>query len=179
MKNRSVQLMVTALALLLLVTAVGGCKKDNSGSPPADKSSETVTLYFSDDQAMYLMPEERVVEVEKPVNPEKLAAAILSGLIAGPENKDLQKTIPPETRLLGVAIKDGIAYADFSTELKSKHGGGSSGEIMTVSSIVNSLTELPEIEKVQILVAGKEIETLAGHLETSQPLERYQEMIKK
>jgi germination protein M len=179
MKNSSLRLVVMALALLLLVTAVGGCKKDNSAPPPADKSSETVTLYFSDNQAMSLTPEDRVVEVEKPVNPEKLAAAVLSGLIAGPENKDMQKTIPPEARLLGVNIKDGIAYADFSNELKSKHWGGSSGESMTVYSIVNSLTELPEIKEVQILIAGKEIETLAGHLDTSQPLERNQEMIKK
>ncbi len=179
MKNSSLRLVVMALALLLLVTAVGGCKKDNSAPPPADKGSETVTLYFSDNQAMSLTPEDRVVEVEKPVNPEKLAAAVLSGLIAGPENKDMQKTIPPEARLLGVNIKDGIAYADFSNELKSKHWGGSSGESMTVYSIVNSLTELPEVKKVQILVAGKEIETLAGHLDTSQPLERNQEMIKK
>ena len=41
---------------------------------------------------------------------------------------------------------------------------------MTVYSIVNTLAELPEIEMVRFLIEGEEIETLAGHLDLSEPV---------
>ena len=43
---------------------------------------------------------------------------------------------------------------------------------MTIMSLVNSLTELSEIEKVQMMVEGEEIDSLLGHWDTSQPIER-------
>ena len=48
---------------------------------------------------------------------------------------------------------------------------------MTVYSIVNSLTQFEDIEKVQILIAGEEIETLAGHMDLAYPLERDESLI--
>ncbi|MBQ5389910.1 MAG: GerMN domain-containing protein, partial [Anaerovibrio sp.] len=57
--------------------------------------------------------------------------------------------------------------------------GGSTGEEMLVGSLVNTLTEFPEIKKVQILVEGKEIDSLSGHLDLSRPVERMPELIKK
>jgi spore germination protein GerM len=76
-------------------------------------------------------------------------------------------------------ITDQIAYVDFSEEIRSKHPGGSAGELMTLNSIVNSLTELPEIKKVQIMINGKKVDTLVGHADLSQPLGRDESIIKK
>ena len=59
----------------------------------------------------------------------------------------------------------GTAYVDFSNPLAANHLGGIVNEQATIYSIVNSLTyNLKEIRQVQILVAGAEKETLAGHL---------------
>ena len=65
----------------------------------------------------------------------------------------------------------GEAFVDFSGELVSRHSGGSTDEILTVYTIVDALTaNLPAVTSVQVLVDGKQIETLAGHVDLSRPL---------
>ncbi len=56
-----------------------------------------------------------------------------------------------------VKIKDGIAYADFSKELYS-YGGGSCRVEAIETAIVNTLKQFPGVEKVVILVEGREAE---------------------
>jgi len=63
------------------------------------------------------------------------------------------------------------AFVDLSGEITAKHPGGSLDEIFTVYTIVNALTvNLPAITRVQILVDGKEVDTLAGHVDLRHPL---------
>lgn len=160
-------------ALLLLVTT--GCtnktKMENNQQPPISskpmEQQETVKLYFADAQAMYLKPEVRQVTVQG----ELLADVVVKELIKGPEEKGLQATIPGETKLISLKIADGVAYVNLSKEIQAKHWGGSTGEIMTVYSIVNTLADLNiGIEKVQLLVEGEKQQTLVGHLDTYDPL---------
>ena len=175
-------LISTALLCLFAATLVlSGCTKEPGVQPPNDPMiSEKITLYFSDDQAMYLIPETREITVNKDTRTAvTIAEAIVKELIAGPANTKFIATIPKEAKLLSVKITDKIAYVDFSEEIKSKHPGGSTGELMTLNSLVNSLTELPEIQKVQILINGQNVETLAGHADLTQPLMRDETVIKK
>jgi len=78
--------------------------------------------------------------------------------------------LPPETRLRQLFItRSGVAYVDFSKELADRHPSGSSAEIATIYSVVNSLTyNFKSIKKVFILVEGGEKETLGGHISLSQ-----------
>ena len=145
---------------------------------PADRVEQGIILYFSDDQAMYLQGEKRMVTVEKGQEAQQIPVAVVDELIAGPTDKNLYPTIPPEAKLLDIKIEAGIAYVNFSEELRTKHSGGSTGEIMTVSSVVNSLTELDGIEAVQILINGETQETLVGHLDISGPSGRIESMLK-
>jgi hypothetical protein len=65
----------------------------------------------------------------------------------------------------------GDAFVDLSGEVVTKHSGGSLDEIFTVYTIVNALTvNLPAIARVQILIDGKEADTLAGHVDLRHPL---------
>ncbi len=82
------------------------------------------------------------------------------------------QSIPADTKLRTLFITDtGEAYVDFSPELSSKHPGGSLSELLTVYAIVDTLTvNLPAIVRVQILVDGKEVDTLAGHVDLRRPL---------
>ena len=58
-----------------------------------------------------------------------------------------------------------------SPEITANHPGGALEELFTVYTIVNALTvNLPAITHVQILVNGKEADTLAGHVDLRQPL---------
>ena len=167
--------MIIFAALLLLV--ITGCAQKpnvenaNPKQPPISskplEQQETVKLYFSDQDAMYLKPEVRQVTVQG----ELLADIVVNELIKGPKEKDLQPTIPAETKLLSLKIADNVAYVNLSKEIQAKHWGGSTGEIMTVYSIVNTLADLNiGIEKVQILVEGEKQQTLVGHLDTFEPL---------
>lgn len=132
-----------------------------------------INLYFSDSQAMYLVPEKRKI-----LKTSTLARHIVNELIKGPVSPDLYPTIPFSTQVIEVYIADDIAYVDLSEEVFKNHPGGSSGELMTVYSMVNTLTEIPPIRSVQILVAGNERESLVGHVDISRPLLRDEDWIK-
>ncbi len=132
-----------------------------------------VNLYFSDSQAMYLVPEKRKIS-----QIPSLARQAVIELINGPGNSDLYPTIPEGTQVNEVYIADDIVYIDLSEEIFKNHPGGSSGELMTVYSIVNTLTEISPIKGVQILVEGNEMKSLAGHIDISMPLLRDEDWIK-
>lgn len=132
-----------------------------------------VNLYFSDSQAMYLLPEKRKIPQTSP-----LARQAVFELIKGPNNSDFYPTIPEGTQVNEVYIVDDIAYIDLSEEIFKNHSGGSSAELMTIYSIVNTLTEIPPIKGVQILIKGNEMKSLAGHIDISMPLIRDEDWIK-
>ncbi|PRX17802.1 sporulation and spore germination protein [Orenia metallireducens] len=127
-------------------------------------TTKEVKLYFSDAQAQYLTAEIRKVKTNN------LYDNVVKELIEGPESEELEMTIPTQTKLLGVEVKERIAIVNFSKEIQTKHWGGSTGETITVYSIVNTLTALDGIDKVQILVEGVKVQTLVGHLELDNPL---------
>lgn len=132
-----------------------------------------VNLYFSDSQAMYLVPEKRKIPQISP-----LARQVVLELIKGPNNSDFYPTIPEGTQVNEVYIVDDIAYIDLSEEIFKNHSGGSSAELMTIYSIVNTLTEIPPIKGVQILIEGNEMKSLTGHIDISMPLIRDEDWIK-
>ncbi|SHJ40130.1 GerMN domain-containing protein [Desulfofundulus thermosubterraneus] len=132
-----------------------------------------VVLYFSDNRG-YLV----AVKKEIPKT-QAIARATLQELCRGPApGSGLNPTIPPGTVLRDINIKNGLAIVDFSRELKAKHWGGSTAELLTVYSIVNTLTQFSSVQRVQILVEGEPLKTLAGHLDTSGPLEREASLIR-
>ncbi|MGI6163422.1 MAG: GerMN domain-containing protein [Bacillota bacterium] len=141
-------------------------------NPNPSKRTVEVTLYFSDDQAMEVLPEKRTVELtedEAQMPVEKIAVL---ELLKGPKDANLRKTMPPEAELLSIEVKDGVAILDFSQEFQTKHWGGSAGETMTIDSLVYTLTEIEGIDKVQVLIEGKAIESLAGHYDWSEPFSK-------
>ena len=136
-------------------------------APEADKGETEgeVLLYFADTGATKVVPESRELDLD--VGEE----AALRALIGGPKRKDRFPTIPPQTKLLGFRAESGTATVDFSRELIEGQAGGSSGELMTVASVVTTLVQFPGIEKVRFLVEGKAVDTLSGHLDLSKPIE--------
>lgn len=126
-------------------------------------------LYFANEDALGLEVEERVVEVDSNQATEK---AVLEQLIAGPEEEGHYRTVPAETKIRDITITaDGICYVNLSQEFVSKHGGGTTGEALTIYSIVNSLCKLDGIDKVQFLVEGEKMETYKGHFIFNKPIE--------
>lgn len=135
---------------------------------PEKFEKEIIKLYFSNKDYSELVSEEREIEY----NPTQKAKYIVEQLISGPKNSDLVATIPSETKIRDIKLKEGICYLDLSKDFIDKHSGGSVAELMTIQSIVNSLTEISEIKKVQFLIEGEKQQEFAGHLEFSKPFER-------
>jgi hypothetical protein len=62
---------------------------------------------------------------------------------------------------------------DLSRDVTSAHPGGTMNELLTVYTLVNAITaNLPSVSAVQLLVDGKEVDTLAGHVDLRRPLAR-------
>ena len=82
--------------------------------------------------------------------------------------------IPEGTKLRTVFLtKAGELYVDLSADLQTNHPGGTTNETLTVYALVSALTSnLPAVTGVQILVDGKEVDTLAGHLDLRRPIEQ-------
>ena len=137
-----------------------------------------VLLYFSDSEGEYLVGEKRKILKKNTVQDEAKETVI--ELIKGPNGK-LIRTLPPRTELLTLEISNaGVARVNFTPALSKDHPGGSSAEIMTVSSIVNSLSiNFPQIRRVQIVIDGKPIASLVGHLSLEQPVSPKPDLIKK
>ncbi|HKK83262.1 MAG TPA: GerMN domain-containing protein [Atribacterota bacterium] len=133
-----------------------------------------ITLYFSDENAQYLVPESRKVK-----RTDYPATQSIVELIKGPRNNRLYPTIPQTTKVNALYVSDNIAYIDFSSEIIEDHPGGSTGELLTIYSIIMTLTSFSDIDKVQLLVDGNSGETLVGHVDTSVPLERDEQWLKK
>jgi len=176
-------------AVLILIVSLTGCLGQSGGNSqgneqpstgnesPKEKSPDTetvdFTVYFSDEDAMYLKGETRTVAK----NGKYVAELMLAELLKGPESEELSPTIPEGTKLLSLEVADKIATVNFSREIQTNHPGGSAGETMTVYSIVNTLTQLEDIDAVQFLVEGEKEEAIWGHLYTLEPIEPNQELI--
>ena len=122
-------------------------------------------LYFADSTGENLLTEERDVSAK---SSETIASAVLRELAEGPVSKNLFGTIPSGTKVLSADVKNGICYADFSSDLIEKHIGGSTAEILTIYSVVNTLTALEGIDQVQFLIEGKPREVF-GNMLFSEP----------
>ena len=92
----------------------------------------------------------------------------------------LASAIPEGTKLRALYVTErGDAFVDLSAEVTARHTGGALDELFTVYAIVNALTvNLPAITRVQILIDGKEADTLAGHVDLRHPLARSLKWIK-
>lgn len=133
-----------------------------------ESDEDYITLYFSDENGEKLISEIRKITVPKGEVKEKL---IVSELLKGPNDAKNLQVIPSGTKILSVETTDGVCYVNLSKEIIEKHPGGTTAEIMTIYSIVNSLTEITNINKVQFLIDG-EIREIFKHIMINEPLER-------
>jgi spore germination protein GerM len=141
------------------------------------EEEKIILLYFSDREDEYLVGEKREILKRDQVDEEAKEAII--ELIKGPKGK-LVPTLPLRTKLLTLRVNDkGVAEVNFNKALSKDHPGGSSAEMMSVYSIVNSLIlNFPQIKKVKILIEGKTGETIAGHLSLDQPIASKPDLIR-
>jgi germination protein M len=187
---------ISLVAILLLVSVMlGGCDNNEAPQLPTvpnvqnenpqagvepgktttpGQDTMTMTIYFATKDASNLIGEKYVVP--KNSHPAQTAMELL---ITGTKDPALVPVVPTGTKLRNISVKDHIAYVDFNDSLVKNNRGGSASEILLVGSIVNTLTEFHDIQKVQIMVEGKKIDTISGHMDIGEPLSRSEKIIKK
>ena len=183
----SIAAVLAAAAMLALAAGCGDEQKPAQADSPAqtaqtkdtekpaqEKPKEMqVNVYYPRNDGTGLIAVSRKVNTEKD---DKYTAAMKS-LLTGTKEKGQTNVIPKKAKLRSVTVKDGVATVDFSKELEQNFSGGSTGEEMLIGSIVNTLTDFPEVQKVQIPIEGASVETLSGHMDPSEPLTRMTELL--
>ena len=146
--------------------------KSKEASPVKTERTEqsmNVKVYYPDDSGMKLVEVEREVIVDDAT--DKYTAAVES-LLEEPDEDNLTKIFPNNAAIRSVTVENGLAIVDLDGGFLKSFVGGSTGEELLVGSVVDTLTNFPEVKRVKFLVDGREIETLSGHMDLSTPLER-------
>ena len=166
-----------ALAWVLFVALPKRVARSNAPSaavvptpPPAGSGRKIkARLFYVAQDGIHLTHVERDVPYGEGTLEQ--AREIMAAQVA-PVSEPLLSAIPTGTTLRALYLTEGgDAYADFSREIVSGHTGGTADELLTIYTIVNALTEnLPAVTGVQVLVDGKEVDTLAGHVDLRNPL---------
>jgi hypothetical protein len=110
-----------------------------------------------------------ILELPLSSDPVLRAKEVLNTLLAGPVDPE-SRTLPPDAALLAFYIlPDGTAVADFSDEMRTSIPSGIQSEQLAVESIVRTLeANVPQVQRLKILIHGQEVDTLAGHLDLTQ-----------
>ena len=147
--------------------------RDAAQTEPPVHDPTTVTLYYITEGGLSLMARQEELSLSDQPNVEARAQLVIQRQLA-PAPAPLASPFPEGTRLRGLYLTpSGDAFVDLSQDVTRGHPGGSLDELFTVYAIVNALTtNVPEITAVQILIGGREVDTLAGHVDLRRPLER-------
>ena len=167
MKNKKIILIFLVLLIIIFVIGFFAIKyvknkkaeeMQNEYIPEEEISDEQlretiVSLYFPDKETNMLKPEARLVNVKELLqSPYNI---LIELLIEGPKNEKLKSVIPENTKLLNSSLDGECLILDFSSELLNYNKEDSKEKENLVNSIVNTVTELNEVNKVKILINGQ------------------------
>lgn len=113
-----------------------------------------IILYFPSKDGSRLLREARTIKV---TDQQPIAQYIINELIKGPESESMAAPLNEGTVLLSVETSNNICFVNFKANFVDKNSGPAEKEKMTLYSIVDSLTELETIERVQFLMDGKKV----------------------
>lgn len=181
--KRSLVIWLVVMAVVLAAAGVGAVMLSRylaTTEEPAAPSAAAAApesrkikarLFYVADDGVRLVPGER--EVPFGATTLDQARRIVEAQLE-PVAPPLVSPIPAGTRLRALYLTEANeAFVDLSAEVRSAHQGGLTTEILTVYAIVDALTvNLPALAGVQILVDGREVDTLAGHVDLRRPLTR-------
>ncbi|MDD2401825.1 MAG: GerMN domain-containing protein [Clostridia bacterium] len=138
------------------------------------EETQLVTLYFMDPINDKLMAEERTIP-----KVTGIARATMEELIRGPVGSELNCALPVTTKLLDINVReDGLAIVDFSEDLINDLPVSAEAEELAVYSIVNTLTQFPTVQEVEMRIEGRKVDTLLGYVNLDENLKRNASLLK-
>ncbi len=131
----------------------------------------TINVYYANSTAEYLIGETRSVSVEN-----KFVDA-LNEMMKEPTDSMLVRLIPDTTKINGIVVEEGLCELDLSSNFVDDRFISDAGDILLLYSVVDTLTEFPEINSVELYIDGTKLDTF-GQLAISDPLFRRSDLIK-
>ena len=122
---------------------------DNAVDNPEDYREVVIALYFANEAMDGLVKVERTVVYRSSSSMERI---VVEQLLRGPEDSGAKASLPNTASLLSINVRDGVCYVNFDSKFITEVLG--SYDYVPVYSVVNSLTELPNVDKVQISING-------------------------
>lgn len=123
---------------------------ENEGNEINTYEEVTLKLYFANEAGDGLIVTNRTKEYNTNISLEKL---VVEELIKGPNADGVYPTINPDTKVANVMVKDNICYVNLDENFLTQVYAVTAD--VTIYSIVNSLIEIPNVNKVQILINGE------------------------
>lgn len=145
---------------------------DNAGDEINSYERTKLVLYFANEEGTGLVQTTEAVAYNSNISMEKL---VTEHIISGPLSNGLYPVTDPGVGLMGVTTKDGICYVNLSKEFLVKQGRLT--DEVVLYSFVNSLTELPNINKVQFMIDSETEISFGEHSYLSEPFERNLEIV--
>ena len=118
-----------------------------------------VVLYFGDRSSTQLVKETRTIKI---TDQQPIEQYIINELIKGPDDKTMQAVLSKNTVLMSVDAEDNICYLSFRSSFLKENAGDANHERQVIYSIVNSLTELNTISRVQFYMDGKRVDNFGS-----------------
>lgn len=169
MKNKKIGMYVVIVIIILIVLGLGylvyinltGEKEINEimeYTPEEEITDEqirmtNIELFFLDKENNIVEKEIRSIDAKKLL--EEPAKLIIEELLKGPDNKNLFRLIPENTKINSAKIEKGILYLDFSEEFINQNIGEEK-EHLLLESIKKSMEQLLEINSIKILINNQE-----------------------
>ncbi len=140
---------------------------DSRGENLSNYEQVMLTLYYGNETGTGLIETERETTISGTFSKER---QVVNALLAGPETEGLLGTMPQGTSLISVTVKNNICHVNFSSGFLI--GDLAVSPYVTIYSLVNSLTALSNISKVQIMVEGDSSKKFYETIPLDVPFER-------
>ncbi len=126
-----------------------------TSTPSTHYDSYTVNLYFANETFDALCADSEIIF---PTPGETLEHAVVSKLLNGPESDKMRRTIPVGTQINNIYVsEEGVCVIDFSRAFIDNVSHENITEALTLYSVVNTVTELPMINRVKFLIDGESV----------------------
>ena len=176
-------LLMASLSRVLRVTEPAATPETPAQQPSTNATPAVprikATLFFASEDGRALVPVEQEIPLAEGVVGQ--ARALVDAQLAAAAPAPLVSAIPPGTKVRAVFVSDrNEAFVDLDATVRDKHPGGSMNELFTVYTVVNAITtNLRDVQRVQLLIEGREVDTLAGHVDLRRPLRKNEGLIKQ
>lgn len=168
MKNKKIGLIFFVILIIILIGGYFGIQyvknKEQETTveeyTPEEEITEEqvrqtiVSLYFPNKETNELEPEARLIDIKEIIN--NAQDKLINLLIEGPKNDKNKKLMPEGTKLNKTYLENDCVVLDFSAEFLNYSKEDENDKKNLIKSIVNTLTELTEVNKVKILIDGNE-----------------------